>query len=318
MTNRQQFLAGAGAAAGVLATPSTLRAQTTAAPFTVRLASTVTGTVAPLIYGLKIGAFAKAGLDIQLAKSQNGAAVAAGVVGGSIDIGNASMPALYLAHERGIPLTVIVPTGIYDSKVPFGAFIVQKDGTLRTAADFNGQTIGISAIGDIGSLALRTWMDKNGGDSRSLKFVEITMSAIAAAVQVGRVAAGEIGYPQLAAALESGAFRTIPAFAALGPEYALSAYFTTADFSAKNSAIVRTFARVNAELAKYCNTHPADIIPMLAEWTGMEPAVVAKMPKSTYGTTPNPLLFQRTIDAAARYGVLKAGFPAREIIDRNS
>lgn len=317
MLNRKQFLAGAGATAGYLATTSALGAQTAATPATVRVASTVTGTIAPLIYGLKTGAFAKAGLDVQLTKSQNGAAVAAGVVGGSIDIGNASMPALYEAHEHGIPLTVIMPTGIYDSKAPFGAFIVLKDGPLRKAADFNGQIIGVSAIGDIGTLALRTWVDKNGGDSRTLKFVEATMSAIAATVQAGRVAAGEIGYPQLAAALESGAFRTIPAFDALGPQYALSAYFTTVDYSTRNPSIVRTFARVNAQVAAYCNTHPADVSPVLAEWTGMDPAVVAKMPKSTYGTAPDPVLFQRTIDAAANYGVLKTAFPARDIIDRN-
>lgn len=314
--NREQFFAGALVAGGSFAWAKPVEAQT--APVTVRVASTVTGTIAPLLYGLKSGAFSKAGLDVQLSKSQNGAAVAASVVGGSVDIGNASMPALYLAHEHGVPLTIIAPTGIYDAKVPFGAFIVQKDGPLRAPADFNGQTIGVSAIGDIGSLALRTWVDKNGGDSRSLKFVEIGMSAIAAAVQAGRVAAGEIGYPQLAAAIESGAFRTVPAFDALGPEYALSAWFTTSDYSAKNPSVVRTFARVNAEMASYCNGHPAEIIPTLAEWTGMEAAVIAKMPKSTYGTVPRPALFQSTIDAAARYGVLKAAFPVREMMDRNA
>src|SRR5580698_1163326 len=110
---RNRFLHLAGAAAtGVLA-PRAVAAQTSTAPNTVRVLIAPSDGVTAVVYAKHAGLFEKAGLDVTLDTQHNGAAVAAGVASGNYDIGNSSVTSILLAHERGLPFTLVAPAGIY-------------------------------------------------------------------------------------------------------------------------------------------------------------------------------------------------------------
>lgn len=272
----------------------------------------------PIVYGQRAGVFARAGLDVQLSKMPNGASVAAGVLAGSFDFGKATMTTLFEAHERGIPFTCVTPAIVYDSKLPYAAFIVAKDAQLNTGKDFNGQLIAVSGLGDIGSLGLRAWVEQHGGDPKTLRFVEVPLSAALAAVDERRVAAAETSQPAFGAAMETGRVRAIQAVDAIAPTFLLAAWFTTADVSAKRPDVVRAFARAWAEAAAYTNAHHAETAALMADFTGVPVALVQRMRRAVAGITLVPAQIQPVIDAAAKYGAIKAGFAARELIDVNA
>jgi hypothetical protein len=127
----------------------------------VKLGGVASDDMTPIVYGLKSGIFARAGLDVQLSKMPNGASVAAGVLSGSFDFGKATLSTILEAHERGIPFRCVTPSIVYDAKVPYAAFIMAKDATLATGKDFNNQLIAVSGLGDIGSLGLRAWVEQS-------------------------------------------------------------------------------------------------------------------------------------------------------------
>ncbi len=56
----------------------------------------------------------------------------------------------------------------------------------------------------------------------------------------------------------------------------------------------------------------------MAQASGVDLAVFAAMQRVNDGTTVDPAQIQPLIDASAAYGMLKASFPAREIIDPNA
>lgn len=310
---RAAFLAGAAAAAGTfVAAP--LLAQN---PTTVRLAGVPSDDMVPLVYGLKSGLFAKLGLDVQVTKMNSGAAVAAAVLSGSLDFGKSSTPTLFEAHEKGLPVTISWPSLLYDAKSPTVAFIVPREAS-GNAADFNGQTVSVSALGDLGTIGFMAWMDRHGGDSKSVHFTEVPFSVAGAAVLDHRVAAAESSYPALGAALENPQLRLLAALDALAPSFLLAAWFTSKDYAAAHPAVVRTLARGWAQSAAYTNTHHAETVAMMAEFTGVTPATIERNPRATLGTTLNPALMQPLIDASAKYGAIKRPFPAREIIDPNA
>lgn len=312
--NRRSFIAAAATAAAALP----LRGSAQAAPAVVKLGSIPTDDMTPIVYGIKAGIFAKAGLDIEITKMTSGAAVTAAVISGALDLGKSSVATLFAAHDKGLPITLLAASTLYDPAKPYAGFLVSKDGKVKSGADLNGQLIGTGALGDVASLGLLVWVDKTGGNSKTLKFVEIPSSAAAAAVEQNRVAASEASDPHYASAIASGRARGINVFDAIGSLWVLSAWFTTRDFSAKHPELIRAFTRAYAEAATYSNAHPAETAPLMAEFTGIELPVIQKMNRSISGITIQAGQFQPVIDAAAKYGYIKKGFPASELIDPNA
>ena len=67
---------------------------------------------------------------------------------------------------------------------------------LKSGKDCNGKIMGVGALNDLTALGTMAWVDQTGGDWRSLHYVEIPGSAIAAAVEAGRIDAGTMPNPQ--------------------------------------------------------------------------------------------------------------------------
>jgi ABC-type nitrate/sulfonate/bicarbonate transport system substrate-binding protein len=314
--NRFTLLARTGGLAAAAFVPTVVSAQGAPALGVLRLGTPPSTNSTPIVYGLKLGLFARAGLDVQITKATSGAAVAAAVIGGAADLGNSSTMTLFEAHDHGVPITLVVPTQIYNPQSPNGAFIVLKDAPLNSGKDWENQTVGIAAQGDIGSVALRSWIDQRGGDSKTLKFAEVPATAAAVAVEERRVVAGEITHPALGAALASGKFRAVTVFDVFG-RFAASAWFTTKENSAKRPEAIKAFCRAYAEAATLCNARPADTVEAVAEFTGQTPALIRSIPAPQFGPRLEITQFQLAIDIGAKYGAIKKAFPAREMFDAN-
>src|SRR6202034_2724162 len=70
-----------------MALPAAITAQ---APEHITVGASTDDLVRPLLYAVDAGLFKKAGLDVEIVKLANGAAVAAAVAGGSLDLGKGS------------------------------------------------------------------------------------------------------------------------------------------------------------------------------------------------------------------------------------
>jgi NitT/TauT family transport system substrate-binding protein len=311
--SRSRF-AGLAAAALVLP-PLTARAQT---PATIRVMGNPNDDATSVFYAIKAGLFTKAGLDIHIETGTSGAAVAAAVAGGSFDIGKSSITSIFEAHEKGIPFALLAPAGIQELAAPFAGTLALKDGPIHSAKDLENQVVGVSSLSSIGRAAVCRWVDKAGGNWRSVQFVEIPLTQAQAAVLQKRVVASEIAQPLLAAALATGNFQNLPTYQAIAPTFAFTCWFTTRDWSARHPDLARAFARVVAQSAAFTNAHHSDTAPIMAQASGVDIAVLQNMQRVNDGAAVDPLQVQPLIDAAAAYGMLKASFPAREIIDTNA
>jgi NitT/TauT family transport system substrate-binding protein len=314
-SNRASFLQSAGALTALAAVPSRAFAQNLT---TVNMGATSSDDMAPILYGQKAGIFRKYGLDVQTNKMSAGVAAAQALVAGTFDFGKASVTTILSGHEKGIPFSIVAESFLNNAKDPSSAFIVLKESTIQTGKDFNGQLVASAGLGDIGTMALSAWVDQHGGDAKTIKFVEIPFSAVGAAIESGRVAAGVASNPNLAVALAAGKMRMIPGiFESIAPLYCEVAWMCMRDYSTKNPSVVRAFARAYNECVTYTNSHHDETVQTVADFTGMQPAVISKMARVLAGPSVLPAHIQPVIDASVKYGVLKAGFPAAEVIDPN-
>jgi NitT/TauT family transport system substrate-binding protein len=311
---RSQILATASAAALTLAArPSFVRAE--GALEKVTIAGVQTEDMTNIFYAVKSGLFAKNGLDVELVATATGSASTTAVIAGTYNMAKTSTLPVFLAHLRDVPVIMVAPELLNQAKNPFAMLQIAPDSQIKTGADLNGKTIAVTALNDVNTLAVRAWVDKNGGDWRSLKIVEIPNGATEAAIAQHRVDAGIIQTPQLDASLAAGTTKSLgDAWSAIAPNFMIGVYVARPDWAAQHVETLHRFNRAYIEATKYVNTHITETIPYAAELAKMEPEKVAKMRRSQNGTALNASELQAVIDASVKYETLPRGFSAKEVI----
>jgi NitT/TauT family transport system substrate-binding protein len=268
-----------------------------------------------LYYAIKNGAYRRAGIEVEMVPISSGAAGTAAVIAGSYEIGRTSILAVLSAHLRGIPIKIVAPSIVNSERNPFAMLQMPVDASYASGADLNGKTIGTPALGDLNMLATRCWVDKTGGDSRTLKFVEVPNTALVAAITSRRIDAAILQSPIFDASVAAGTTKTLAyAYGAIAPLFMGAAYVARADWATQHADLLRRFVRVLVDAAAYVNAHPAETAPLVAELTKIELANTEKMHRTQNGTSLDPALIQPVIDAAAKYGIISRAFPARELL----
>jgi NitT/TauT family transport system substrate-binding protein len=282
---------------------------------TVRVAGVLSDELTPVLYAQKSGMYAKAGLDVQIVPAASGAAVTTAVLAGSIEIGKSSLISLMNAHLRGVPLAIIGGSGVYDPKFPYAQMVTAVDSPIASAKDLIGKTIGVPSLNDLNVLAADLWLDKNGGDSKTVKFVEVPNSTLGAALTEKRADAAVMTYPYLADVLESHAVKPIgAAYGAISNSFLITAWFVSTDWAAKHPDVIKTFIDVTDRSAAYTNAHHAETAPLISDITKIPLAVIAKMPRSESSTVLHLSDIQPLIDGSAKYKLIPQAFPARDLL----
>lgn len=306
--SRSRLLAGA---AGALAlAPRVLRAQTLEK---LRITGVATDDTTPVQYAIRNGWYQKAGLDVEFIPTSSGTVATEAVISGTYELGKGSPIAFLIAHLRGLPVTLVGNSNVWNPKAPISLMLVAADSTAKTGADLNGMTLSSSALNDINELAMTAWIDKTGGDSKTIKWIEIPNSAAGTALAEHRTAATMLQEPQLTAALETGKVRVLaPAYSAISLHMVSGVYFAQPEWAGKHAATIKKWVRVTYDAAAYTNAHHAETAAMMAEVTKIPLEIISKMSRNTAATSSDPSYLQTVIDVAAKYKNISRAFPAKE------
>jgi NitT/TauT family transport system substrate-binding protein len=307
---RRSLLAGV-AAAGVLA-PHVVRAQELTV---VRFATILVDDITPSLYATSRGMFRQAGLDVRTTAMTGGAATAAAVLGGSIDIAVSNMVSVATAHERGVPLVIASPGSVYNTNAPSVLMVVKRESPIQSAPDLNGKTVASSTLRDLNMTTALSWIAQHGGDPSTIHQVELPYAAQLAAIDSGRVDAAILLAPFSQEALGNPKYRVVAhPYDAVAPAFANGVYIAHEQYVAANPETVRRFARVIRDASIYANAHHAETAPILATATGVDVEKVNRGTRATYFESLDYGKFQVLIDFFAKHDLLKRSFPAQEII----
>jgi NitT/TauT family transport system substrate-binding protein len=305
--SRPAFLAGSLAA---LAAPAPAADLTT-----VRVAGTPDADIVGALWGVRSGIFQRAGLDVQVQRLNSGAAVSAGVIGGSVDIGKSSVFGLIAAYVKGVPLVLEAVADVYDANAPNTGFVVAKTSSINGPRDLAGKTIASPALGDLFSTVTAAWIDANGGNSRATNFVELPIPLVVNAIAAGRVDGAMMVNPYLQQAKDGGMCRTIGyPFNIIAKFFGVTYYFCSKAYAQANTDVVARFRRGVAQASTYALAHKSEMSAVIVDYTKLDHALIDKLPLGIgVGMDQAPL--QAVIDFAARIKSIPASFPASDIID---
>ncbi len=281
---------------------------------TVKIGDLPFDLLAQPYYAQDMGFFAKAGLQAQIESFTSGAPIAAAVAGGALDIGGANLVSLAIAHAHKVPFTVIAPSGVYSYKAPADALVIPLGSSIKTAKDFAGKIIGVNGLKNITQFATQAWIDKNGGDSSLVKFVEVSPSEQTMALASGRIDAATISEPYIEPTKKVARILS-NCYDAVAPTFVVSGFFTTLDWARTNIDVVHRFQSAMKQAALWANTHRDKSAEILAKAANVDPQVVRAMYRSAYTDRFEPALMQPVIDVTVRYGGIER-FSAEELIFR--
>jgi NitT/TauT family transport system substrate-binding protein len=287
-------------------------AQQTTLP-TVRIAMPPVDAASQAFYAREKGFFKNHGLNVEIQTVSSGGAVAAAVAGGAADIGQSNLSSLCSAHERGLPFVAIAGANQFVAKQHQSALVVAPNSPLRDAKDFNGKTIGVSGLKNITEIGFDLWMDSHGGNYQSVKVLELPFSSMADAVATGRIDAAMMTEPELSGALEKKRVRTAAApLESIGREFVVGTWFATASYVKAHPDVVRAYAAAMADAANWANRNQAESGKILAAQTGV--TMGANAARVLFANRLDVKEMQPVIDASAKYGALKATFPALQLM----
>jgi NitT/TauT family transport system substrate-binding protein len=304
----RRVFAAAAVAATLLIRPVTAQDQ-----LTIHVAVSAFEAQADAYYAQDLGLFAKAGLNVDIQQFQGGEAIVAGIVSGALQIGAGNPLPLANAFERKFDVVLVAPGTLTDAALrPYNSgIVVAANSPIRTGADLNGKIVAVNTLHSIDQIAMQMWVDKNGGDSKTIKFVEAPGTTIIDALAAGRFDAALLADPFYTVGIDSGRIRMI-AFgnAAIAKRFMVTAWFATRAWANKNPDTVSKFGAALSQASAWAVKNPEAAAAVLRKYL----RTTTLLAHERHARTLDPGLIQPLIDAAVQYKVLAKPLDAREII----
>jgi NitT/TauT family transport system substrate-binding protein len=254
-------------------------------------------------YAYDQGIFKAHGLDVDVQTNNNGAANSAAVASGDLQIAATSTISVAQAFNRGLPFVVIAPGGIHDSRYPGSGAFVAPDSKIQTPKDLNGKTIAVATAKGLDQLLASALVDKHGGDSSTLKFVELKPVTMVDALLANRVDAAYMDDPEYSNA-KARARLIGDGEAAVGDAFVETVWFTTKDWLAKNPDAARRFRDAIYDAGDWAMANPDRAGVLLQQ----DLKVTQTRGSQRFATRANTTMasYQVLLDAAAKYSLIPA------------
>jgi NitT/TauT family transport system substrate-binding protein len=224
--------------------PAETEAGSTVDPFApetadVSFTSWRTTATAPFYIAEMDGFFEEYGIAPTVEFAENSPASIAAVIGGTTDIGNASLWAVMSAINEGIDLRII---GESFRHVENSMFVMTLPGSgIEDIEDLAGHKIGVTGLNAGHDLMIKNYYIENGLDVASVEFVSLGYGEMGQALQTGAIDAGAFTGPPLEQAIaEIGAVEVFD-FIEQFPQFPATSYIVRGEWADENPNTVAAF-----------------------------------------------------------------------------
>jgi NitT/TauT family transport system substrate-binding protein len=298
------------AASGAAIIPARLRPQTTP-PIRFGSSPLADSFMLPY-YAQEIGAFTRAGLNVQVMNFANSGQISIAAAGNAVDAGIIDPVGMANTYNRGISFAFVGGGSLYSSREPTTMLCLAASSAIRSAKDLEGKSIGLPVIGTITSLGVRVWLQANGADLSTIKFYETPYTTMVPALNRGEIAAAFIAEPFLSQ-LKRDMHPWMNAFDAIAKSFFLNGVFASRSWLGQNGALAARLAGAIKETARWANAHRSDSAAICSRYSSIPLDVVKAMNRVRYGEMSAQLV-QPVLDAAYKDNMIERPVDAGRVI----
>jgi NitT/TauT family transport system substrate-binding protein len=266
--------------------------------------------IAPLYAALDQGYFKEAGIELELTSAPASNALLTQLAAGQLDIAFSNIVTIMQAIENGIDFKVVLPGTLMKAGNDVNPCIVMKDSPIKTAKDLEGKRLASVGLNNIIWLYAREWMERNGADVTKVHIIEVPFAQMQDALFSGQADSVCPTEPFFTRAMETGKVRVL-AFIYHEVTDNLESVMGVARGAwlkdPANVAALERFARAYRRGAAFMeqNKKGADGVRIIAAYTKMDPAIVAKIQTPVFPQTVNPKTVEDMSRLMMKHGLLK-------------
>ena len=255
------------------------------------------------IYADATGVFAAHGITARIERDLgHPGEVIEMVAAGTLDVGYADIVSSVRAVQRGVPVRLLAPGGLYDAAQPIVVLVRALRSPIRTAADLAGRVVVTPAEHDLARLGVRCWLDTAGGRADAVRFASgRKMTGASTDLNAGTADAFIISEPQRTIQRGTTALLATP-FDAIAKRFIMGCYVASNAWTQREPAAAGRVARVLRATARWANAHRDETGPILAGRLGFDPAIIASMSRAAYADAFRPGWLAPILGIAAQYG----------------
>ncbi len=256
------------------------------------------------LYAQASGAFDRAALPVDVQFRRTSLDLLNGLRDGTLDVAFVNIISAVHEIEGGAAFTIVAPAALYEASHPITVMLAPKARPVHSGADLNGKTISVPAANDLGEIATRNWVDRHGGDSKTVHYVtNVGFTDVADALNSGKVDAAEMSEPIKTEIMPSVSFAAAT-FDDIAPRFVIGVFVARTAWLQSQPDAAHRFVVAMADGDRWANTHRTETAAVLAAKYHTKPEVLATMVRATYPEALTAALIQPVVDVAARYGVV--------------
>jgi NitT/TauT family transport system substrate-binding protein len=270
---------------------------------------------AAMFVAMERGFFKAEGLELETLPLAGGAPIINGVTSGDLQFGWTNVISLYQAHVEGFDFKLIAG-GATNVKAKSESHTIEvgKNSALKTAKDLEGKTVAVNTLNNIVHLMAMAWIDKNGGSSSKVKFVEVPFPQMEATLSAGKVDAISVHEPFATAAIEKGNARVLAQpWGDVLPKFLIASWFASEKWLAKNKETAQAFVRAINRGIDAIQADPEASRAAMIKWAGLNPDLAGKIGLPVFEKTISEKDLQATIDLTQKYKLISKGIKARDV-----
>jgi NitT/TauT family transport system substrate-binding protein len=284
-----------------------------AAPTRVNITALAIEPTALAFYAKERGFFSRQGIDARITVINDPQQAPAAVLSGTAMFSSYSVSGLAVLKSHDAPVRLVAPGALYLPKAPTTALVSAKGKRFTRAGDLVGKTIAIDNPNTPADIGLRRWLKRNGVDAGDVHLVEIPFPQMVGPLSRGRVDAAVVPEPVLTVALQRGAVSIAHIFNAVcARECLATVWMARRDVDPNLAARFRNAIQAAAAWANEKENQRASGA-ILAKYSELDPALIAKVTRTRFATRLRPELAQPWIDLYAEFGVIRSSFPAADL-----
>ncbi len=271
---------------------------------------------AALFVAMEKGFFKAEGLELETVPMAGGAVIVQGVTSGDLQFGWTNVISLYQARVEGFDFKLIAggATNVRGSNETH-AILVGKDSPIKSAKDLTGKTVAVNTLNNIVHLMAMAWVDKNGGNSSKIKFVEIPFPQMAPALVAGKVDAISVQEPFAAAAARQPEIRVLAnPWGDVVSKFLIASWFASEKWVQKNRGVAQAFVRAINRGIDAIHADPEGARSAMIKWAGLSPDMVGKIGLPLFEKNLSARDLQATIDLTVKYKLISRPLKAQEVI----
>jgi len=270
----------------------------------------------PMFMAMEKGLFKAEGLELETVPMAGGAVIVQGVTSGDLQFGWTNVISLYQAHVEGFDFKFIAGGAINArGSNETHAIVVGVNSPIKAAKDLEGRTVAVNTLNNIVHLLAMAWVDKNGGSSRKVKFVEIPFPQMEPALVAGKVDAISVQEPFAAVVARRPETRVLAnPWGDVLPRFLIASWFASEKWLQKNRNTAQAFVRALHRGVDAVRADKEGARAAMIKWAGLNPDFAGKIGLPLFEKTIAEKDLQVTIDLTYKYKMIAKPLKAKEVL----